>query len=194
MQLRNTTLGRRIVVIAVLGLALCLAADARGACFTDAAGRPLPIAPAVRAQDASIEQAALGQPAHAQKSEGITGMWLTEFLLGQGPERFDQGFQLFHAGGTETMLSNGLPPSLGNVCLGVWDQAGRRIRLRHVAWNWDAEGRLTGTFIMLATFRLDARGHRFEGTWTADSYDLSNNVIPELHAEGVVRGTRVPVD
>ncbi len=121
-------------------------------------------------------------------------MWLTTFLLGQGPERFDQGFQLFHAGGTEVMLSNGLPPALGNVCLGVWDQAGRRIRLRHVAWNWDAEGRLTGTFILLATLRLDHRGKAFEGTWTADSYDLSHNVIPDLHAEGVVRGTRIPVD
>ena len=194
MQLCHSILGRRIAAAAVLGLSLCLAADARAACFTDAAGRPMHIAPAARAQAGSIDHAALAQPSNFQKFEGITGMWLTEFLIGQGPERFDQGFQLFHAGGTETMLSNGLPPSLGNVCVGVWDQAGRRIRLRHVAWNWDAEGHLTGTFIMLATFRLDARGHRFEGTWTADSFDLSNNVIPELHAEGVVRAARVPVD
>jgi hypothetical protein len=46
----------------------------------------------------------------------------------------------------------------------------------------------------MATLRLDHRGQRFEGSWTADSYDLANNVIPELHAEGVVRSRRVTVD
>ena len=194
MQLRHMTLARRSAAAAVLALSPLLAADARAACFADAAGRALASVPAARVPAVSIDQGTLAPPGAPHKSQGIAGMWLTDFLLGDGPDRFDQGFQLFHADGTETMLSNGLPPALGNVCLGVWDQSGRRIRLRHVAWNWDAEGRLTGTFILLATLRLDHRGQRFEGRWSANSYDLANNLIPELHAEGVVRGTRVPVD
>jgi hypothetical protein len=194
MHLRNTTLVRRLSAATVLACVFALAGDAGAACFTDPAGRPLQSALTGGTQLRTIDVAALAQQAPSSKADRITGMWLTDFLLGQGPDRFDQGFQLFHADGTEMMLSNGLPPALGNVCVGVWDQTGRRIRLRHVAWNWDAEGRLTGTFIMLAVLRLDHRGQKFEGTWSADSYDLSNNVIPGLHAEGVVRATRVPVD
>jgi hypothetical protein len=184
----------RLAAAAVLAILPVLAGQARAACFTDPAGRPLQLAPAARFAPPSADSAQPGQSSQSAKPGAITGMWLTEFLLGQGPDRFDQGFQVFHADGTEVMLSNGLPPALGNVCLGVWDQSARRIRLRHVAWNWDAEGRLTGTFILLASLRLDHRGRVFDGTWSADSYDLSNTVIPELHAEGVVRGSRVPVD
>jgi hypothetical protein len=188
----TTIAWRRFAAAAVLAILPVCAGQARAACFTEPGGRQLP--PSARFTAQSAEPTLLPQSPASAKPGAITGMWLTEFLLGQGPDRFDQGFQIFHADGTEVMLSNGLPPALGNVCLGVWDQSGRRIRLRHVAWNWDAEGRLTGTFILLASLRLDHRGKAFDGTWSADSYDLSNNVIPELHAEGVVRGTRIPVD
>ena len=92
------------------------------------------------------------------------------------------------------MISNGLPPALGNVCVGVWKKVDGTIKLRHVTWNWDVDGNPTGTFVMVVTLRVDRRGSSFRGTWFADSYDLSNNVIPELHAEGVVRATRVTVD
>ena len=108
--------------------------------------------------------------------------------------RYDQSFQQFHSDGTEIMVSNGLPPALGNVCVGVWKQDDGAVKLRHMTWNWDSNGNLTGTFVMVVTLRVDRRGNSFRGTWSADSYDLSNNVIPELHAEGIVRATRVPVD
>lgn len=189
-----TTTRSRFAAAALLAILPVFAGHARAACFTEPGGRPPQLAPAARFAPQSADPTLIAQSSHSAKPGAITGMWLTEFLLGQGPDRFDQGFQVFHADGTEVMLSNGLPPALGNVCLGVWDQSGRRIRLRHVAWNWDAEGRLTGSFILLASLRLDHRGKAFEGTWSADSYDLSNNVIPELHAEGVVRGRRIPVD
>jgi hypothetical protein len=190
----TTTTRRRLVAAALLAILPAFAGQARAACFTEPGGRPLQLAQTARFAPQPADTTQSGPSSVSAKPGAITGMWLTEFLLGQGPDRFDQGFQVFHADGTEVMLSNGLPPSLGNVCLGVWDQSGRRIRLRHVAWNWDAEGRLTGTFIMLASLRVDHRGKVFDGTWSADSYDLSNTVIPELHAEGVVRGTRILVD
>jgi hypothetical protein len=93
------------------------------------------------------------------------------------------------------MLSNGLPPALGNVCLGVWKQTGPRTsKLKHMAWNWTEDGKLAGTFVMLVELRVDRRGTSYVGSWKADSYDLSNEVIPDLHAEGVVRGTRIGVE
>lgn len=125
----------------------------------------------------------------------IVGMWNVEFLFGDGPDRYDQGFQLFHADGTEMMLSNGLPPALGNVCLGVWKKvAPRTVKLRHMAWNWTTEGAFAGTFELLVTLRLDRHGDSVAGTWVAESFDPDGNVIPGLHAEGVVRASRITAD
>jgi hypothetical protein len=41
--------------------------------------------------------------------------------------------------------------------------------------------------------KLDLRGNAYAGTYVSDSFDLSNKVIPELHAEGIVKGTRIEV-
>jgi hypothetical protein len=123
----------------------------------------------------------------------LVGMWTAEFRVGDA--LYDQTFQHFHSDGTENILSNGLPPSLGNVCLGVWKQVGpRTVRLRHMAWNWDADGHFAGTFVMVVTLKVDRAGNRYTGTFVADSLDLSGDPIPELHVEGVVRATRITVD
>jgi hypothetical protein len=92
-------------------------------------------------------------------------------------------------------VSNGVPPVLGNVCVGVWTLTRMRtVKLRHLAWNWTAEGSVTGTYVLVATIDVDRRGNTYQGTWMADSFDLSGNVIPELRAEGVVTATRVTAD
>ena len=102
---------------------------------------------------------------------------------------------VFHADGTEVSVDNAVPPSLGNVCVGVWKHAGARtIKLRHLTWNWNADGRLAGTFQLEVTLRLNRHGDAYTGTYVSDSFDLEHNVIPELHAEGVVKGTRIKVD
>jgi hypothetical protein len=90
------------------------------------------------------------------------------------------------------MVDNAVPPSLGNVCVGVWQEiAPRTYRLRHVTFNWDDQGRSTGTFLLVMTVRLDRRGRVFAGAYASDSFDLDGRVIPELHVEGLVKGVRI---
>jgi hypothetical protein len=123
----------------------------------------------------------------------LVGLWLSEFRVGTA--LYDQTLQQFHGDGTENMLSNGLPPTLGNVCVGVWAQVGpRTIKLRHLAWNWDANGQFLGLFQMIVTLEVDRTGTRYTGTFVADSFDLANNVIPALHVEGTAQGARITVD
>jgi hypothetical protein len=50
----------------------------------------------------------------------VVGMWHAVFRIGDanGPV-FDETLQQFHSDGTEGLISNGFPPALGNVCIGV---------------------------------------------------------------------------
>jgi hypothetical protein len=169
-----------------------LASEARAACSLDDTRMLLQ---ASRLPLEGARPAALAGAASATGHGSIVGLWQTSFLVGNGPEVAYQGFQQWHVGGTEVMVDNGVPPSLGNVCVGVWKHAGRRTyKLRHTTFNWDAEGNRAGTFVMLMTVTLDRRGHAFTGTYVADSFDLNGTVIPELHAEGAVRSERITVD
>jgi hypothetical protein len=91
---------------------------------------------------------------------------------------YDEGFDQWHSDGTEMRNDNGVPPSLGNVCLGVFKKTGHRTyQLRHPAWNWDASGNLTGTLIIRETITLDAGGTSYHGSFTFDFYDLSGDLI-----------------
>ena len=140
----------------------------------------------------ALAAAAAASPAASNGS--IVGLWLTTFYLGDGSTVWDQAYEVWHSDGTETALDNAVPPSLGNVCVGVWKQDGRSVQLRHVAWNWNPDGSLAGTFVLWMTTTLDVRGETFSGTFVTDSYDLDGNVIAQLHAEGIVRSTRLTVD
>jgi hypothetical protein len=124
----------------------------------------------------------------------IVGLWKAEYLIGSGPDLFDESFQQFHSDGTEMMLSRGLPPVLGNVCVGVWKQAGRTIKLKHTAWNWNPDNSWAGTFIMEVTLTVNRRGTRFSGTFVADNFDTLGDPVPGGHVEGVVRASRISAD
>jgi hypothetical protein len=125
----------------------------------------------------------------------IVGLWRVTFLFGDGPDIYDQGFEQWHSDGTELMVDNGVPPILGNVCIGVWKQvAPRTFKLRHTTWNWDTDGHLTGTFVLIMTVKLDRHGNTFAGSYVADSYDLAGNIIPAMHVEGVSKAVRITVD
>jgi hypothetical protein len=91
-----------------------------------------------------------------------------------------------------------VPPAAGNICVGVWKAtAPRTVKLHHVGFNWDASvtpAALAGTFVldMVVTVRPD--GKAFGGEYVTDSYDTDGVVIPELHVEGNVSGTRITVN
>jgi hypothetical protein len=197
MKPRNLTMLNPLPMIAALAMVTlftAVASEAKAACFPTREKNSF-AAPKVQFDGWSAGQSSFDDGGPSAAHDSIVGMWNVEFLIGNGPDRYDQSFQQFHSDGTEIMLSNGLPPALGNVCVGVWKKTGERtVKLRHMTWNWDVDGHFAGTFVMLVTLRVDRRGNSFAGTWSADSYDLSGTVIPELHAEGVVKGTRITVD
>jgi hypothetical protein len=169
-------------------IAVTLTGQAWASCFTTAQGKPL--AP-------KTQYAAAASSASAVDDDGsgpIVGLWNAEFLLGNG-DLFDQSFQQFHSDGTEMMLSRGLPPSLGNVCLGVWKQDDHTYRLKHMAWNWDANGTYISIFVMEVTLKVNRRGNRYTGSWSADNLaPATGEPIPGEHFEGIVRGTRITMD
>src|SRR6185369_17479967 len=124
----------------------------------------------------------------------IVGMWAVNFFDGSGA-LWDQGFELFHADGTEVNVDNGVPPSMGNVCVGVWKVvAPRTVKLRHLAWNWNPDGSKAGTFLLLMTVKLDRHGPAYSGKFVADSFDLDGQKIDAAHVEGTVEATRITVD
>jgi hypothetical protein len=121
---------------------------------------------------------------------------------------FDFGFQQFHQDGTELMISGGVPPTIGNVCIGAWER-GRRgeIRLLHMTWNWAGTettiGPLpTGYFWLEVTLRTNNRGTAYTGTFKAASYDLGTGPLvgsagvpqPGSEFSGTLQAVRIGVE
>ena len=180
-----------VPVLSIVCFCTVLAGEARATCVTTEKGRFLTSAARLAAPSAA-GAANDGDVVAAS----LVGLWNSEFLLGEGPDLFDQSFQQFHSDGTEMMLSRGLPPSLGNVCVGVWTRtAPGTFKLRHMAWNWDADGHFISIFDMEVRITLDRRGNRFTGTWSSDNLNpTTGEPIAGEHFEGVVRGTRITAD
>jgi hypothetical protein len=178
----------RLLTLGLVALVALCGGRAEASCFTTAASRLLPSKPLV----------APGAPAAALPDDpssvdaSFAGLWQVEFLLPNG-DPFDHTFQQVHSDGTEMMLSRGLPPALGNVCIGIWKQTAQRtIQLLHVAWNWDANGNYISTFVLQAQFQLDRRGRAYSGTWSADNLDPATGApIPAEHFDGTITATKI---
>jgi len=149
--------------------------------------------------------AAVGSSSASTQGSGpIVGLWRSLYTLDDTAIVYDETFQQFHADGTELMVSGGVPPTIGNVCVGVWERgSGGQISLRHVTWNWNGDEILgdppTGYFLLEVTLRTNEAGNGFSGTWRAASYDLdavpgSDPPQPGSEAQGIVRAVRIEVD
>jgi hypothetical protein len=169
-----------------------------------AAAREKSAIPLDTARDAvEIAIPASYSPATTDAPGTIVGMWHAVLRVGNanGPV-FDEVLEHFHADGTELLISNGLPPALGNVCIGLWKRVGpRAYKLKHMTWNWSPEhsgfgvpGAFAGHFVLDVTVRLDGSGNGFTGRWTARNFGLEGEHLPLLDAEGVVTGARIVVD
>jgi hypothetical protein len=171
-------------------LTLTLGSPSEAACTSGGHSQGLPSLTTLFAPSTSGGSAA-SLTATTGAGASIVGLWHVTFLLGDGPTLYDEAYELWHADGTELAIDNAVPPSLGNVCIGVWRQEGRAIKLTHVTWNWNLDGTRAGRFVLTETVSVGAKGDTFSGTYVTDSYDLDEQVIPELHAEGTVSGTRI---
>jgi hypothetical protein len=187
LMINYTALGAALIT-------LFLAPGARAACAAGGA-KAWFSSSALSAKAAAALRLADDNPFHLGNGDSIVGLWDVTLLLGDGPTVYDRGFEQWHADGTELLVDTAVPPSLGNVCVGVYKQTGpRSYKLRHVTWNWDLAGNLTGSFLLQMTVTIDKRGSTLNGNYVTDSFDLDGNVIPSLHAEGVVQGSRITVN
>jgi hypothetical protein len=201
-----------IVTLAVCAL-VGLAGDAAAACVAPGTAK-LSQALLLRAAQpartgAAPELAAAAQGANSNGGGPIAGLWqvvMTAFPDTPDEFIYDLGFQQFHNDGTELMISAGVPPTIGNVCIGVWERgAGGVIRLRHLTWNWSGDEVLgdapTGYFLLDVTLRTNSRGTAYSGTWKTASYDLGTGPLgtggpaqPGTEADGTLEATRIGVN
>lgn len=199
------------VVFCAAAVLLASAIDAGAACFTNKPETPV-LQPKLRTSALQPRlQAAAGAAAQSAGFHGagpIVGQWqvlMTAFPGTNNEFIFDFGFQQFHADGTELMISGGVPPTIGNVCIGAWErQAGGEIRIRHMTWNWAGNEVLgdlpTGYFLLEVTLRTNSQGTAYTGTWRAASFDLGTGPLgsggppqPNSEFEGTLQAERVGV-
>jgi hypothetical protein len=180
-----------IAALAKVSLAICLASSAWAACGSQAAR--VGLAGKSLGPKAALSLLGAGPQNGNNATTGtIVGLWSGTLYVGSGPAIYDQQFDTWFADGNELAVDNAVPPVLGNVCVGTWIRVGpQTYQLRHVTWNWNLDGSLAGTFLLLETVTLDPKGNAFKGTYVSDSFDLDGNVIPALHAEGDVVATRI---
>lgn len=198
-QPRALSIRRAFIALAMAATIVCAVSvnEAAAACSS---APPLPSAAGARAPLLNLPDLPFAATNSAQllkietgNHPDIVGLWFTVFKIGDFV--WNRGFQQYHAGKTELSVDSSVPPVLGNVCIGVWKMSGpRTFKLRHVTWNWNPDGSPAGTFLLLTTVHLDVHGNTYTGTFVSDSFDTDNQVIPEFHAEGTVRGTRITVD
>ena len=167
----------------------------------------LPGAARLARPGAAATLAAAAQGAESNGIGPIVGQWqvvMTAFPGTPGEFIYDVGFQQFHTDGTELMISAGVPPTIGNVCIGVWERSQGEIRLRHMTWNWNGDEVLgdvpTGYFLLEVTLRPNSQGTAYSGTWKAASYDLGAGPLggggpaqAGSEAEGTLQAVRVGV-
>jgi hypothetical protein len=182
---------RTILTLTILAWCAVLSAPASASC-NHPPNPKLPVALPERhlfKTQTMMQQSPLSATEDANDS--IVGLWHVRFL--SGGLLYDEGFDQWHSDGSEILNDNGVPPAQGNVCLGVWKKVGSRtFKLKHPAWNWDANGNLVGTLIIRESVTLDADGDSYQGTFTFDFYDLNGNLTSEV--KGDLNAKRITVD
>ncbi len=208
-RIHRSRLSRFLSVVSVAAALLGAGViDAQAACMAPRVSKPSALKGAVRlAQPGKAPAfAAAAQNGSSNGGGPIAGQWqvlMTAFPGTANEFVFDFGFQQFHNDGTELMISGGVPPTIGNVCIGAWERdAGGVIRLRHMTWNWAGNEVLgdppTGYFWLEVTLRTNSQGTAYAGTWTAASYDLGAGPLgsggppqPNSAFEGTLQAVRV---
>lgn len=134
-----------------------------------------------------------GKPGLEQE-DSIVGLWHVCFLTDAGATVFDEGFDMWNEGGTETLndiLPPPLPPnSAGAICLGVFKQTGpRTFQQRHPYWTANGTGTLVGTGVILEEVTISKDGKGYSGTFENISYDLTGGVTSDV--TGVLKAERI---
>jgi hypothetical protein len=120
----------------------------------------------------------------------VVGLWDVLFIT--DGQLYDEGFDQYHADGTEIM-NDITPLAGGNVCLGVWAKTGpKSFKLRHPFWIFDANGNLIGRGLLTEEFTLNTRGDAYVGSFAFQFRDLTDHTIPGMpDAAGTLSATRI---
>ena len=202
----------RLLSVTFLAAAVLAASaiEARAACMAPGASKPAALTGAAKLArpGTAPSLAAAGQGAGSNGGGPIVGQWqvvMTAFPGTSNEFVYDFGFQQFHSDGTELMISGGVPPTIGNVCIGAWERdAGGVIRLRHMTWNWAGNEVLgdlpTGYFLLEVVLRANTQGTAYAGTWRAASFDLGAGPLgsggpaqPNSEFEGTLHAVKISV-
>lgn len=203
----------RVLPVAFVSVVLFAASaiEARAACMVPGTQKPSALNAAGKVlapPGAAPVLAAAAQSANSNGSGPIVGLWQLVMTASPGTANefvFDFGFQQFHADGTELMISGGVPPTIGNVCIGTWERAvDGVIRVVHVTWNWAGDEVLgdapTGYFYLQVTLRTNSQGTAYAGTWRTASYNLGAGPLgtggapqPGTEFDGTIQAVRIGV-
>ena len=143
--------------------------------------------------------AAVGQPNRAQPdaqtsgksvaNTSIVGLWHVRFEV--GGQIIQEAYQLWNLGGTEIHNPN-VDPRSGDVCLGVWEQAGKTYKLSHRVWIYDTNGNFLGTIHLFERLSLSNDGNSQKGAFLSNFYDPTGKFVSST--PGNVVGERVSVE
>jgi hypothetical protein len=128
-------------------------------------------------------------------NQSIVGLW---HVIYTGPDQkvFNDTFDLWHADGTESE-SAFLAPALGNVCMGVWRQAGSGVvKLHHIGWLYNPStptATATSYFTLDEENTVDRDGKSYTGTFTFKIWNLDGTPTP-VEVKGTIAATRITVD
>jgi hypothetical protein len=197
-----------IAALAAFAL-LSVAGDARAAgCAVGGynAGAAAPI-PYVSPQGAS-------QEFYDSHGHAIVGLWHAVYtatdatsgplpvpVIPPGPPssfQFLESLKTWHADGTE--FENAfLPPSGGNICVGVWKDTGENcVKLHHIGLMFDASGAVSFIFTTDETNTVSSNGKTYEGKFTfklwPPVYDQVGVGTPLQEISGTTAATRINVD
>ena len=121
----------------------------------------------------------------------IVGLWHVRYTTPDGSP-FLESFKTWHSDRTE--FENAfLPPIGGNVCFGVWKEAGHlTVKLHHVGLMFNPDGSIKATFTVDEVDTVAANNKTYSGTFDFKVFDPNGNPIVEV--KGTTAGTRITVD
>ncbi len=139
------------------------------------------------------------EPSNDVYDPTIVGLWHTMYTITGAPPAqslFLESLKMWHRDGTE--FENAvLPPTGGNVCVGVWKEVGpRTVKLHHTGLMFDTTDLSTNALV--ATFTVDETdtvaldGKTYTGCFTFKQFDLDGNL--KVTISGTIAATRISVD
>jgi hypothetical protein len=185
---------RRLLTVSLALLAIVAISPPvlRAACGPSANARAgIVLPPALQQQLPTQSASAVAASPSLESLPAITGFWFVNFY--SGGKIWDQGFDEWHSDGTEILNDNAFPPSAGDVCLGVWAEIGHNtFKLKHPAWNFDANNNFIGTNFLYETVTIDDDHDSYRGYFVFDTYDLSGKLTSRT--TGTLKAHRMRAD